>query len=146
AEAERRVSGHPRGVHLREDVAGRHGARHFVRGGGLLSQAARRGAPAREGRRDHRAAVMTLPDLLDEARALVDAELARRLPGDADDPGRLWEAMRYAVLGGGKRLRPALVLAAARAAGGTWEGALPAAAAVELLHAYTLVHDDLPAM
>ncbi|HKA89276.1 MAG TPA: polyprenyl synthetase family protein [Haliangiales bacterium] len=89
---------------------------------------------------------MTLPDLLDEARALVDAELARRLAGDADDPGRLWEAMRYAVLGGGKRLRPALVLAAARAAGGTWEGALPAAAAVELLHAYTLVHDDLPAM
>ncbi len=90
--------------------------------------------------------VITPLDFLDDARARVDAELARRLAGDGDDPGRLREAMRYAVLGGGKRLRPALVLAAARAVGGTWDAALPAAAAVELLHAYTLVHDDLPAM
>src|SRR5689334_2409040 len=92
-----------------------------------------------------------LTRLLGEARVTVDAELERVLaerPGDAgDDPGKLREAMRYAVLGGGKRLRPALVLAAARAAGGGDEGAaLAAAAAVELLHAYTLVHDDLPAM
>jgi geranylgeranyl pyrophosphate synthase len=91
-----------------------------------------------------------LSRLLGEARVTVDAELERVLaerPADAgDDPGKLREAMRYAVLGGGKRLRPALVLAAARAAGGDSAAALPAAAAVELLHAYTLVHDDLPAM
>jgi len=92
-----------------------------------------------------------LSRLLGEARVAVDAELERLLAERAadagDDPGRLREAMRYAVLGGGKRLRPALVLAAARAAGGLDDhAALAAAAAVELLHAYTLVHDDLPAM
>lgn len=78
----------------------------------------------------------------------IDAELSRRLtlPDGADDPGRLLEAMRYAALGPGKRLRPALVLAACECAGGSREQALPAAAAVEMLHAYTLVHDDLPAM
>lgn len=83
--------------------------------------------------------------------ARIDSELDRRLaiPESlaASDPERqLHEAMRYAVLGGGKRLRPALVLAAAQACQGSIERALPAAAAVELLHAYTLVHDDLPAM
>ena len=54
--------------------------------------------------------------------------------------------MRYAVLGQGKRLRPALVVAACEACGGSRDLALPAAAAIEILHAYTLVHDDLPAM
>jgi geranylgeranyl pyrophosphate synthase len=87
---------------------------------------------------------------LGEARKAVDAELERLLGergDDTGDPGRLREAMRYAVLGGGKRLRPAIVLAAARAAGGQDEpAALAAACAVEMLHAYTLVHDDLPAM
>jgi geranylgeranyl pyrophosphate synthase len=93
-----------------------------------------------------------LARFLAEARTKVDAELERILgerADDPDDPGRLREAMRYAVLGGGKRLRPALVLASARAVGGPNDGdevALAAAAAVELLHAYTLVHDDLPAM
>jgi geranylgeranyl diphosphate synthase, type II len=56
------------------------------------------------------------------------------------------EAMRYAALAPGKRIRPALVVAACEAAGGARAAALPAAAAVEMLHAYTLVHDDLPAM
>jgi geranylgeranyl pyrophosphate synthase len=63
-----------------------------------------------------------------------------------EDPGRLVEAMHYAATGPGKRLRPALVLAAAEACGGTRAAAMPAAAAIEMLHAYTLVHDDLPAM
>jgi len=81
----------------------------------------------------------------------IDSELDRRLAipgalGPNDAERRLREAMRYAVLGGGKRLRPALLLAAAQACRGSIERALPAAAAVELLHAYTLVHDDLPAM
>lgn len=87
-----------------------------------------------------------LAAFFDEARAYVDAELALRLAVPENDPGRLVEAMRYATLGPGKRLRPALVLAAAEACGGTREAALPAACAVEMLHAYTLVHDDLPAM
>ncbi|HBK74080.1 MAG TPA: farnesyl-diphosphate synthase [Planctomycetaceae bacterium] len=56
------------------------------------------------------------------------------------------EAMQYALLAPGKRLRPALALEAARTCGGTWEQAAPAALAVEMIHAYSLVHDDLPAM
>ncbi len=83
---------------------------------------------------------------LEEARRATDAELERRLRVPADDPGRLVEAMHYAATGPGKRLRPALVLAAAEACGGTRDAAMPAAAAIEMLHAYTLVHDDLPAM
>ncbi|HEX3479310.1 MAG TPA: polyprenyl synthetase family protein [Kofleriaceae bacterium] len=89
------------------------------------------------------------PDLhgfLDEVRRLVDAELDRRLAPPADDPGRLIAAMHYAATGPGKRLRPALLIAAAEACGASRKRALPAAAALEMLHAYTLVHDDLPAM
>ncbi len=96
----------------------------------------------------------TAPDSIREwlagAQKTVDAELDSllRLP---DLPGNdpvftLAEAMRYAVLGPGKRLRPALVLASCEACGAPAETALPAAAAIEMLHAYTLVHDDLPAM
>src|SRR5512139_117898 len=87
-----------------------------------------------------------LATFLEEARIAVDAELDRRLRVAGDDPGRLAEAMHYAATGPGKRLRPALVIAAAQACGATREAALPAAAAIEMLHAYTLVHDDLPAM
>jgi geranylgeranyl pyrophosphate synthase len=83
---------------------------------------------------------------LDEVRRLVDAELDRCLAPPADDPGRLVAAMHYAATGPGKRLRPAVLIAAAEACGGTRAAALPAAVAVEMLHAYTLVHDDLPAM
>jgi geranylgeranyl pyrophosphate synthase len=84
-----------------------------------------------------------------EARASVDAALERLLgerSASEPDPGRLREAMRYAVLGGGKRLRPIVCVSACVAAGGRADDAVPAAAAIELLHAYTLVHDDLPAM
>ncbi len=83
---------------------------------------------------------------LEDVRVVIDAELDRRLAPPADDPGRLIEAMHYAATGPGKRLRPAVVLAAAEAVGGNRAAALPAAAALEMLHAYTLVHDDLPAM
>ncbi|HVK77650.1 MAG TPA: polyprenyl synthetase family protein [Kofleriaceae bacterium] len=95
---------------------------------------------------DPGAAPPAVRTFLERVRPAIDAELARRLPIPADDPGRLCEAMNYAVTGPGKRLRPALVVAACEACGGTLEQALPAAAAVEILHAYTLVHDDLPAM
>lgn len=64
----------------------------------------------------------------------------------ADAPAGLGEAMRYAVQGGGKRLRPLLALAACEAVGGDEEAALRAACAVELIHAYSLVHDDMPCM
>jgi farnesyl diphosphate synthase len=63
-----------------------------------------------------------------------------------DSPAQLGDAMRYAVLGGGKRLRPLLVLAAGEAVGGSAAAALRAACATELIHAYSLVHDDLPSM
>ena len=83
---------------------------------------------------------------LEAARVAIDAELVRRLTPPAEDPGRLVEAMCYAATGPGKRLRPAVLFAAAEACGAARARALPAAAAIEMLHAYTLVHDDLPAM
>ena len=76
----------------------------------------------------------------------IEAALRDALP-EADDPAhQLNQALRYTTLGGGKRLRPALVCATSVTFGGTVEGALPAAVAIELIHAYSLVHDDLPAM
>jgi len=74
----------------------------------------------------------------------VESALDAWVPADA--PSGLGDAMRYAVLDGGKRLRPLLVLAAAEAVSGEREAALRAACAVELIHAYSLVHDDLPCM
>jgi geranylgeranyl diphosphate synthase, type II len=76
----------------------------------------------------------------------IEAALDRATRPPTGCPQRLSDAIRYAVLAPGKRLRPLLVLAAARACGGSVEAALPAAVAVELIHAYSLVHDDLPAM
>lgn len=74
----------------------------------------------------------------------VESALDAHVPADA--PAGLGEVMRYGVLGGGKRLRPLLVLAAADAVQGQRQAALRAACAVELIHAYSLVHDDLPCM
>lgn len=88
----------------------------------------------------------TLQDFFAEIRQLVDADLDRRLRPPADDPQRLIEAMHYAATGPGKRLRPAVLVAAADACGAPRSQALPAAVAVEMLHAYTLVHDDMPAL
>ena len=79
-----------------------------------------------------------------EGLAEVEAALGRWVPSDA--PAGLGEAMRYGVLDGGKRLRPLLVLAAAQAVRGAHAAALRAACAVELIHAYSLVHDDMPCM
>ena len=83
---------------------------------------------------------------LEERRLQVDEALGRYLPEAGDHPKEIHEAVRYSVFAGGKRLRPILVLAAAEAAGGQVEHALPAAAAIELIHTYSLIHDDLPAM
>lgn len=83
---------------------------------------------------------------VDQMRSEVDAALDRySLPGEGC-PHRLAEAIRYALLAPGKRLRPLLVLLAAEACGGSAELAMPAACAVEMVHAYSLIHDDLPAM
>ena len=79
-------------------------------------------------------------------RADVDEALGRFLPAAPECPERLGEAMAYSLLGGGKRLRPVLCLASADAVGGDLAPALPAACAIELIHTYSLIHDDLPAM
>lgn len=76
----------------------------------------------------------------------IDAALDRRLPSEHTFPQRLHKAMRYAVLDGGKRIRPALMYATARALDVPWETVDGAAVAVELIHDYSLIHDDLPAM
>lgn len=76
----------------------------------------------------------------------VDAALDVFLPKAKERPATIHAAMRYSVFAGGKRLRPVLCLAAAEACGGEFSLALPPACAVELMHTYSLVHDDLPAM
>jgi geranylgeranyl pyrophosphate synthase len=77
---------------------------------------------------------------------VFERHLARVLPPAGTRPAPLHAALRYAALSPGKRLRPLLALTACEAVGGTWRRALPAAAAVECAHAFSLVHDDLPAM
>jgi geranylgeranyl diphosphate synthase type II len=76
----------------------------------------------------------------------VDVALERVLPAETLRPETLHKAMRYSVFAGGKRLRPVLVIAGAEAVGGTAEQVMPTACAMELIHTYSLVHDDLPAM
>jgi len=76
----------------------------------------------------------------------TDAALDRFLPPAKTRPGTIHKAMRYSLFAGGKRMRPALVLAAAEACGGSETQAMPLACAVECIHTYSLIHDDLPAM
>ncbi len=91
------------------------------------------------------------------ARETITNYLARRaeevnhwldifLPSETSPPEKLHEAMRYSLFAGGKRLRPALVLAAGEALGAKTEELMPAACAIEMIHTYSLIHDDLPAM
>jgi len=83
---------------------------------------------------------------LEQCRTDVDTTLAARLAVSEAGSTRLLDAMKYSVLGGGKRVRPALCLAAAVAVGQSGEAAIVPACATELIHAYSLIHDDLPAM
>lgn len=78
--------------------------------------------------------------------ALVESYLDKELPPATKCPPTIHEAMRYAVLGAGKRFRPILAIAVCQACGGSPKKVLPAAAALELIHAYSLVHDDLPSL
>jgi len=87
-----------------------------------------------------------LGDYMKQRAAAVDAALDRFLPAESDRPETLHKAMRYSVFAGGKRLRPVLVIAGAEAVGGRAEQVMPTACALELIHTYSLVHDDLPAM
>jgi len=87
-----------------------------------------------------------LQQFLERSTASVNSALDRYLPSEKTRPATIHQAMRYSLFAGGKRMRPALVLAAAAACGGRESDALPLACAVECIHTYSLVHDDLPAM
>jgi geranylgeranyl diphosphate synthase type II len=87
-----------------------------------------------------------LQGYLNERIQLIESALDRYLPGAATLPKVLHEAMRYSVFAGGKRIRPILMLAACEAVGGEIKNVLPAACAIEMIHSYSLIHDDLPAM
>ena len=94
--------------------------------------------------------LVPLTEYIGARRARIDEALARLLPAPPDYPRGVYEAMRYSLDAGGKRLRPILTLAAAETVSANIESALelalPAACAVELIHTYSLIHDDLPAM
>jgi geranylgeranyl diphosphate synthase type II len=87
-----------------------------------------------------------LQNYLPQRTAAVNQTLEALLPSANERPAKLHEAMRYSVFAGGKRLRPILCIASCEACGGIAEQAVRAACALELLHTYTLIHDDLPAM
>ena len=89
---------------------------------------------------------MNAEETLARYASQIEEALAEALPSDPDTPPDLLEAMRYSLMAGGKRLRPILVLLAAEACGADLRDAMPAACAVEMVHTYSLIHDDLPAM
>ncbi|HSD51451.1 MAG TPA: farnesyl diphosphate synthase [Candidatus Methylomirabilis sp.] len=89
---------------------------------------------------------LDLSTIMGERRHQVEGALERWLPQPGDRPPKVHEAMRYSVFAGGKRLRPLLALLACEAVGGDTEDAMPAAVALEMIHTYSLIHDDLPAM
>ena len=88
----------------------------------------------------------SLDQILASYSRQVDQALGRWLPKESAKPATIHRAMRYSLFAGGKRMRPALALAAAEACGGTVASALPSACAVECVHTYSLIHDDLPCM
>ena len=87
-----------------------------------------------------------LQQYLTAKRTAIDTALLASLPSPPSCPSAVADAMRYSVSAGGKRLRPILCLASAEAVGGDWRQAMPAACAIEFIHTYSLIHDDLPAM
>src|ERR1700722_19754454 len=89
---------------------------------------------------------MLLREYLARQQQLVDAELARLVPSEDPPPATIHRAMRYSLFAGGKRIRPILCIEAARAAGDSSGGVISAACSLELIHTYSLIHDDLPAL
>ena len=90
--------------------------------------------------------IETLPAPAAEYIRDIDNALEAYMDSRSDCPDRLLKAMRYSLMAGGKRLRPLLVLLAARVCGSETQAAMPAACAIEMIHTYSLIHDDLPAM
>jgi geranylgeranyl diphosphate synthase, type II len=90
--------------------------------------------------------MLDLKSYLFDKRQQIDAALHRIIETAPQPKARIVEAMRYALMSGGKRLRPILCLAACETVGGNSEQALPVACALEMIHTYSLIHDDLPAM
>ncbi len=88
----------------------------------------------------------TISDYLTRRATEVNQWLDALLPSEATPPARLHRAMRYSLMAGGKRLRPILVLAAGESFGASTDNLMPAACAIEMIHTYSLIHDDLPAM
>ena len=101
-------------------------------------------APAASGqeKRD----VFDLHSYMNERAQIIERALAQTVEDDAGAAARLHEAMRYSLLAGGKRLRPLLVMASCEAVGGMLEAAMGLACAIEMIHTYSLIHDDLPCM
>ena len=89
---------------------------------------------------------MNLGEYLEKWGSRVEAELDMIVPGEEQVPATIYRAMRYSLFSGGKRLRPVMTIAAAEAVGGDPEIALRPSCAVELVHTYSLIHDDLPCM
>jgi geranylgeranyl diphosphate synthase type II len=89
---------------------------------------------------------MNLREYLAQQQRLVDAELDRLVPPEATAPETIHRAMRYSLFAGGKRIRPILCIEAARTAGGACPGIMAAACSLEMIHTYSLIHDDLPAL
>jgi len=89
---------------------------------------------------------MTLPTFFEEDRAAVEAALDRLMPGENTQPPSIHRAMRYSVQAGGKRMRPVLCLESARIFSADVTPVLPLACALEFIHTYSLIHDDLPAL
>jgi geranylgeranyl diphosphate synthase type II len=89
---------------------------------------------------------LDLKDYLERKRKIVDQALDKYLPKEKDEPKIIHKAMRYSVFAGGKRLRPILSMASFELVGGKGNSILPVACALELIHAYSLIHDDLPCM
>ncbi|MDQ3799457.1 MAG: polyprenyl synthetase family protein [Acidobacteriota bacterium] len=87
-----------------------------------------------------------IKDFFEASRKTIDRALERIIPDAETEPKKLHEAMRWSVFAGGKRFRPALVFAAGKTFGAGEEKLLKTAAAIEMIHAYSLIHDDLPAM
>jgi geranylgeranyl diphosphate synthase type II len=87
-----------------------------------------------------------LSAFLEQVRPAIDATLGDLLPPETEPPERIHQAMRYSTIDGGKRIRPALCIAAFRIYKEDWTPILPIAASIEMIHAYSLIHDDLPAM
>ena len=91
-------------------------------------------------------AAMNLPAFFEEDRLAVDAALEQFLPQESTRPASIHQAMRYSVFAGGKRIRPILCLETARIFAPDVAAALHPACAIEMIHTYSLIHDDLPAL